>query len=173
MRRLRSGQQDAQRLVDAHYVADALDRIRGKLRDALAFPLEEGRARRRPQERALFLGAQAPVLRDVEERRERGGAELFRIQCRGVVVPGLQHFVKSLNGVIMRILQLWTKWYGFAHGSLLIGRPAAALPAPAARLAAAHVAAHGDRSAEPCSRAPPGTMRAAVAVAVPAPSPVP
>src|SRR5688572_28863208 len=88
-----------------------------------------------------------------------------------MLVPGLQHFVKSLNGVIPRILQYWTKWYGLAQGSLLIARPAAALPAPAARLAAAHAAAHGGRSAEPCSRARPGTQCAAVGA--PAPSSVP
>ena len=57
------------------------------------------------EEGALFLGAQSPVLRDVEERRERGGAELFGVQIRSAGRAGLQHLVKSDNGVIVNILQ--------------------------------------------------------------------
>jgi hypothetical protein len=68
-----------------------------------ALPLEEGRTRRRPQQRALFLGAQAPALGDVEECRERGGTELLGIEVEAGGA-GLQHFVKSANGVILRIL---------------------------------------------------------------------
>src|SRR4030095_12186783 len=113
----RVGQQDAQRLVDAHHVADALDSVRGKPGGALALPLEKSRARRRAKQRALLLGAQAPALGDVEERRERGGAELFGIEIGQAGGAGLQHRGKSCNGVIMKILQYWTKRHALLHGS--------------------------------------------------------
>src|SRR5690606_22691535 len=90
IRCLLARQQNAQRLIDAHDVADALERVGAQPRGPLPLPLEERRARWGAQERPLFFRREPPARRDVEERRQRGLAELIGIEGR-VRVAALKH----------------------------------------------------------------------------------